>query len=113
MRPHIIRWLPRVLGILVCVFLGMLALDAFASGRPIGAAILDFAIHLAPVLILFTVVVVSWRRPLVGGVLFTALAAAYAWSARGHVSWIAVIGAPLFILGILNLWTWRSDRRAA
>jgi len=113
MRSHIIRWLPRVFGVLVCVFLGMFSLDAFASGRPIGETILDFAIHLAPVLIVFAVVALSWRWPLVGGVLFLVLAAAYALFARGHASWIAVIGAPLLMLGTLNLRTWRRGRRAA
>jgi len=113
MRSHIVLWLPRVFGVLVCVFLGMFSLDAFASGTPIGEAILGFAVHIAPVLIFFAIVVLSWRRPLVGGVAFTVLAAAYALSARGRVSWIVVIGVPLLMLGILNLWSWRVGRRAS
>jgi len=113
MRSRLLLWIPRVLGLLVCVFLSVFSLDAFGNGKNVIQAISDFAIHLAPVLILFAVVGVSWRRPWVGGVVFTGLAAGYAYVSRAHPSWILVIAGPLLAVGILFIWSWRHGRRAA
>ena len=112
MRSRLLLWIPRVLGILVCVFLSVFSLDAFANGKTMIQAISDFAIHLAPALILFAVVVVSWQRPWVGGVVFTVLAVGYAYVTRAHPSWILVIAGPLLAVGILFIWSWRHGRRA-
>jgi len=92
-------WVPRIFAILVCVFLGLFALDAAAPS--------ELAAHLAPALVLLVVVAVSWRREWVGGLVFTALAAAYAYVARGHVSWVLAISIPLLIVGVTYLWSWR------
>jgi hypothetical protein len=50
----------------------------------------------------------AWRREWVGAVAFTGLAAAYAYVARTHVSWIPVIGGPLLIVGVLYSVSWFS-----
>ena len=113
MRSRLLGWLPRVLSIFVCLFLSVFSLDAFGNGRAVGDAIPDFAVHIAPVLILFAVVAVSWRRPLIGGIVFTGLAAGYAYTARAHPSWILVIGGPLFSVGLLWLWSWRDGGHLA
>ena len=38
-------WTPRVLGVLVCAFLSLFALDAFSGGRSFAEALPDFLIH--------------------------------------------------------------------
>jgi hypothetical protein len=105
---------PRILGILVCLFLGMFSLDAFGSGKTFVAAIADFAIHLTPALILLAVVVVAWRWEWVGALVFIGVAVAYAFSVRTHISWIPVISGPLLIVGMLFFWSWiqRKEFRA-
>jgi hypothetical protein len=113
MRSHIVLWLPRLLGILVCILLSAFSLDAFGNGKPLAQAIPDFAMHVAPVLILVTVVGVSWRWPWVGGLVFTGLGVGYAYVARTHTSWVLVIAVPLLTVGILFLWSDRANRRAA
>jgi len=111
-RSHAwIRWSARILACAVCVFLSLFAFDAFGSGKPLRDALPDFALHLAPVLALFAVVAVSWRWEWLGGLVFTCLAAAYAYFARDHVSWIVCISVPLLIVGLLYLWSWLSGRR--
>jgi fatty-acid desaturase len=107
-------WSPRVLGILVCFFLSLFSLDAFGSGKSFLQALPDFAIHVAPVLLLLIVVAVSWRREWVGGLVFTGLAAVYAYDARSHTSWVFAISGPLLIVGILFFWSWihRRELRA-
>jgi hypothetical protein len=103
-------WSPRILGILVCFFLSLFSLDAFGSGKTFFEAVPDFAIHIAPVLILLVVLAVSWRREWVGGLVFTGLATVYAYDARSYPSWIVVISGPMLIVGMLFFWSW-IDRR--
>jgi hypothetical protein len=51
----------------------------------------------------------------VGALVFTAVAVAYAFAARTHISWIPVIAGPLLIVGILFFWSWiqRKEFRTA
>ncbi|MEO8482132.1 MAG: hypothetical protein ABI634_07985 [Acidobacteriota bacterium] len=79
-------WSPRILGILVCLFLSLFALDAFGGGKTVIQALPDFTMHVAPMLVLLGVVGVSWRWEWVGALVFTSLAVGYAYFARNHVS---------------------------
>ena len=54
----LLLWSPRILGVLVCLFLSLFALDAFGGGKTFIQSLPDFGIHVA----------------------FTGLAAAYACS---------------------------------
>jgi len=107
LSSRFLLWSPRILGILVCSFVSLFALDAFGGGKPAAQALPDFANHVAPVLVLLAIVAVSWRYEWVGGIVFTGLAIAYAFFARDHLSWIVTIAAPLLIVGVLFLWSWR------
>jgi hypothetical protein len=104
---HLLLWAPRVLGILVCIFLSLFALDAFREEKPFVQAFLDFLIHLAPAALLLAIVAASWRREWVGGIAFVALAVAYGTIVTNRLDWILVISGPLFIVGMLFLWSWR------
>jgi hypothetical protein len=95
-----------VLGILVSAFLGMFALDAFTEGKTFFQALPDFAIHLAPAVLLLAIVAASWRWEWVGGVAFVALALVYVAMVPGRPDWILVISGPLLIVGTLFLWSW-------
>jgi glucose-6-phosphate-specific signal transduction histidine kinase len=107
----LLLWSPRILGVLVCLFLSLFGLDAFGGGRTFVEALPDFLIHIAPMLVLLGVVAVSWRWEWVGGVVFTGLAAAYAFIARRHLAWIPTISGPLLVVGALFLWSWAHRRR--
>ena len=104
---RLLLWSPRVLGILVCVFLGLFALDAFNESRSFSEALRTFAIHIAPAVLLLAVVAASWRWEWLGGVVFTGLAVVYATTAGSRLDWILVISGPLLIVGTLFLWSWR------
>ena len=95
---RLLLWAPRIAGIVVCLFLGLFALDA--------GSLPDFVVHIGPVLALFGVVLLSWRWEWVGAVAFTGLAVAYAWAARDHLAWIPVIAGPLLVAGLLYTWSW-------
>jgi cell division protein FtsW (lipid II flippase) len=56
-------------------------------------------------------VVVSWRRPVIGGLAFIALGLAYVFMARAHLSWILAVACPLLLVGALFLLS--SEARSA
>jgi hypothetical protein len=95
----------RLLGVLVSLFIGMFALDAFSEGKPLLAAIPGFFIHLIPTFVLLGVVVASIRWPLVGAAGFIGLASYYTVAmSRGRLDWILAIPGPMFVVGALFLW---------
>jgi general stress protein CsbA len=107
----LLLWAPRVLGILLCLFLSLFALDAFSGGKTFVQGLPDFLIHLTPMLLLLGVVALSWRWEWVGALVFIGLAAAYAYMARHHVIWILGISVPLLLVGVLFLVSCWSRRR--
>lgn len=107
-RSLVLLWAPRLLGVAVSLFLALFALDAFAPGKPLGQALVGFALHLVPAAVVLTMVLLGWRRPWIGGVAFLLLAAAYAFSVRFRVDWTLAISGPLLTVGLLYLWSWRA-----
>ncbi len=101
----LLLWSPRILGILVALFLSVFALDAIGQGLP------ALLLHAAPALLLLVVVAVSWRWEWVGGSVFTVLAVlvgVLAWARGG--AWYLVICVPLLAVGVLFLWSWRHHK---
>jgi hypothetical protein len=107
----LLLWGPRILGLLVCAFIGIFALDAFAGEGPVGEKAADFFIHLLPSLILAAVVAISFRWPLVGALVFSGIALYYVRLANGRVAWIALIAGPLLTVGLAFLWSWWYQSR--
>src|SRR6185369_16626144 len=104
---RLFRWAPRILALLVAAFLGLFALDAFQDGNTLGQAAAALGIHLLPSFVLVAVVVLAWRRPMVGAWLFAAAALGYAFATgRGHPDWIAVVSGPLLLTAVLYLVSW-------
>jgi hypothetical protein len=100
----LLLWSPRILGILVALFLGAFALDAAGEGIP------AFLLHAAPALLLLAAVAVSWRWQWVGGAVFIALALFYTAIALRRVDWILIISGPLLVVGVLFIWSWRYHK---
>jgi len=111
---RLLLWSPRILGVLLCLFLSVFALDAFGGGKGLLEAVPDFVVHMIPAVVLLAVVGLSWRREWIGGIVFVGLAFAYAYMSRRHVTWIAAISGPLLVVGGLFLWSWarRTKLRA-
>ena len=103
----LLLWIPRILGIVVSLFIGMFALDAFSAGKPLVETLADFAIHLTPALLLLSLVLASFRWEWVGGVAFVGLAIVYALTmSRGRLDWMLLISGPLMVVGVLFMWSW-------
>lgn len=102
----LLRWSPRLLGVLVALFIGAFALDATDEGLP------ALLLHAAPALALLLAVALAWRREWVGGIVFVALGVFYGATMTRRWDWILAISGPLIAVGLLFFWSW-ARRRAA
>ncbi len=100
-----LRWAPRIIGILSVLLLSLFALDVFAEDYGLARTVLALVIHLVPALIVLAVLLVAWRWPRAGGFLFLALAAWYVAMTGGDASLAAylAIAGPLVVAGALFL----------
>lgn len=96
----IVRWSARTLAVVVALLVGAFALDS------VGEGVGPFLMHAAPSLVLLVIVAISWQREWVGGVVFVAAAAFYAFTTR-RMDWVLLIAGPLLLVGMLYLWSWR------
>jgi hypothetical protein len=104
----LVRWTPRLAGLVVAGFLALFALDAF-DGRSLTETLPAFAMHLIPSLIVLAVVALAWRFEWFGATAFIILAVLYAIMVRGRLDWIVAISGPLVIVAVLFLVSWRQQ----
>ncbi len=104
-------WTPRILCIAFAAFISIFAFDVFQKGVPAAQVALALLIHLIPTFLVIAVLVVSWRREWVGGVLYIALGILYVVWAWGkpfaRPSTFLLIAGPPVLVGVLFLLGWR------
>ena len=101
----ILFWSPRVLGILIAIFVSIFALDVFGEGYSFWETIAALAMHLIPTLVILIVLGIAWRWEWTGGFLFVALGVLYItlfWEPSNLPAYL-IISGPLFLVGILFL----------
>jgi len=105
-------WAPRIITILFALSLGVFALDVFDEGRGVPETLAAFVLHLVPALLVVAILLLAWRRELVGVVAFAGLALAYVVFMWGRFPWVtyAAISGPLLLMSALFFLSWR--RRA-
>jgi len=101
----ILFWSPRVLGILIAIFVSLFALDVFGEGYSFWETIAALAMHLIPTLVILIVLSIAWRWEWTGGFLFVALGVLYItlfWEPSNLPAYLLISG-PLFLVGFLFL----------
>jgi len=112
MNKKFLYWLPRILGILFALFISIFALDAFGEGIPFMEAVVGFLIHLVPTYIMIAILIIAWKRVLVGGILFILSGLFYIIFVYGmHWSAYLLIGGPPILIGILFIAAYFSSKR--
>jgi len=103
MAARLLYWIPRVFTILAILFMMMFSFDAFEGNEPLGKKLIGLLIHNIPVFILIIIIVIAWKRELIGGFLlilaFIACAILFK-SFSGNAASLIVIG-PFFVTGVL------------
>lgn len=102
-------WVPRIFGILLIIFVSLFALDVFGADFSWVALL----IHLIPTLILVAILLISWKWPKVGGVLWILIGLYYVFmtKAQEHYVTYLVITLPAVINGVLFLMQKQSYER--
>jgi len=112
MNPLVRRclyWTPRVPTVLFALFISLFALDVFAEGAGFWKTTLALLIHLIPTFIIIAILVLSWKREWIGGILFIALGIVYVVFTWGRFPWSTylAIAGPLVLTGVLFLIGWQ------
>jgi len=99
-------WTPRILGILVTVFVSLFALDVFGEGYSFWETVVALAMHLIPTAIILIILAIAWRRERIGGFLFIVLGMLYITLFWDPSRWLAylIISGPLFLIGVLFIY---------
>lgn len=115
-----IFWTPRVLSILLIVFLAIFSLDVFDGDHGFWGTVLGLLIHNIPSFILLGILIISWKYEIIGGVAFILAGISYLvftivretiepWYMSLVLSLILVVSA--FLIGILFLVGWFKKKK--
>lgn len=74
---NVLRWTPRVLGVLYALFISLFAYDAWGTGAGFWEELAAFVVHLMPTYFVLVALVVAWHQPRMGGILFIILATVF------------------------------------
>lgn len=114
-----IYWTPRILAILFIIFLALMSLDVISPELSFGQIALGMLMHNIPTIVMLVVLIISWKREIVGGIAFIMAGGAYiVFTAQAELpwyimlSWAGTIAAPAFLIGILFLVNWFKRRHA-
>jgi len=110
-----IVWLPRILSILLVLFLTIFSADVFEENFGFWQTLIALFIHNIPSIILAVVIWISWKYEIVGGITFIIAGIAHmifslirADVEPWYISFFAslIIDIPAFLIGILFLVSW-------
>lgn len=66
-------WIPRIIIITFVALFSMFSLDAFDGNGPILDQLAMFLIHMIPSFVMILVLIASWNRSVIAGIMFMAL----------------------------------------
>jgi hypothetical protein len=99
-----LKWAPRALAIAYALFLSLFASDVWGAGAGFWNELAGFLIHLTPVYLVVLALVIAWRWPRAGGLLFFGLAVLFTWYfGWWEIALLLVMALPLVVIGILFL----------
>jgi hypothetical protein len=117
-----IYWAPRILSIIFILFLAMFSLDVITPDASFGEIIVGLFMHNIPVFILIAILVISWKKEIVGGIVFILAGSLYIINITitailtppfhwYYLVWILIIAGPALIIGILFLIGWFQKKK--
>lgn len=74
---NLLQWTPRLLGVIYAAFISLFAFDVWGMGGNFWDELAGFLVHLLPTYLIVAALIIAWRRPWAGGVLFLVLATAF------------------------------------
>ena len=111
---NVLYWTPRILMIVFILFISLFALDAFNGDNSLTSKIGSFLIHMIPSVVLVILLLLSWKREWIGGIVFFLLGIFYiiiAWGKFPLVTYLSISG-PLFLVALLFGFNWITRDRS-
>jgi len=115
-----IYWTPRILSIIFICFLALFSLDVISPELNFWQIVVGLFMHNIPVFVLLIVLLISWKREIVGGITFTLAGILYVAMVLMNmfrdsfewymVIWVLTIAGPAFLIGILFFVNWFKKR---
>ncbi len=115
-----IYWTPRILSIIFICFLALFSLDVISPELSFWQIVVGLFMHNIPAFILSAVLLISWKREIVGGIVFIIAGILYVVITLMNmlrnsfewymVSWNFIIAGPAFLIGILFIINWLKKR---
>ena len=113
-----IFWTPRIISILFVIFLALFSLDIFDGNYGFWGTIVGLFMHNIPAIILFVVIIISWKYEIVGGIAFILAGIFYIFMLLMNrqlewymLLWSLTIAGPSILVGILFLIGWKQKRK--
>jgi len=114
-----VYWTPRILTILFILFLAIFSLDVFEGNPGFWNIILGLFMHNLPSLILLIVLIIAWRRELVGAISFilAGFGLIILVGLKNNVGLLMLfllclmIAGPAFLIGVLFFVGWKRKKR--
>jgi len=105
-------WVPRVLSIIFILFLSIFALDIFIPGKDLWYYAVGLFMHLIPNFILLGVLVLSWKKEHIGGIVFILAGLVFTFIFKTYelIPNFLIISFPLFLIGTLFLASYFTKR---
>src|SRR5512139_2580799 len=72
-----IHWAPRIAAILIILFMGLFSLDVFGDGGTPLEILGAFLMHNIPSIAMLVLLIIAWKRPVVGFVAFLVVAVVF------------------------------------
>lgn len=104
-----IHWVPRIAAAVIIFFITLFSLDVFDMGGTILEQIGAFLIHSIPSIVMVTLLVFAWRRPMVG---FVAFLIAGIFFLRTFITGVnlgnfLLFSGPLLLIAAMFYFDWR------
>jgi hypothetical protein len=108
----LLTWLPRTLTITFILFISLFSLDAFSEPNSFWMNLLAFFIHLTPSFVLLIILLISWKRKLIGGIAFIAIAIIFTFAFHTYedIITLLLISLPPLAIGILYLIDYKKNK---
>jgi hypothetical protein len=113
----IIHWAPRLAAILIIFFVGLFSLDVFEMQASPLELLGGFLMHNIPSIVMLVLLIIAWKRPVVGFVAFLVAAALFIIFYVRSI--YALVNLVLFVLPILLIaflfyaeWKWLEPQTA-
>ena len=107
---RIIHWAPRIAALLIILFTGLFSLDVFGTGAPPMEVLGAFLLHNIPSILMLVLLILAWKRPVVGFVAFLVIAVAFTlFFVRDFYAMtnLVLFVLPLFLVASLFYADWR------